>query len=227
MRRFVISLRDKVDIGIPTESFRAVTDGPYGKFRWWCAMLRPVVSGEIGCALSHRTIWRKLVESCESDENCVAVFEDDVRMGSGIERALELAASKCNEDPLSVVLLGNHTDMSKRGVAIRETDAYRLESAQWDICSEAYVIGREAARNLVWAQRTICCPADSWGRWVRKGLIHLYHIDPPVCGQRDHVSSIGRRFVAPISGLGRLWWKVRRCIGCVLDGILDGGRWGW
>ena len=44
------------------ERFEACRDDERSvdRFRWWCAVLRPRVKGEVGCARSHATIYEKI-----------------------------------------------------------------------------------------------------------------------------------------------------------------------
>lgn len=239
MKRYLINLAEATDrletqtaqfggLGLSFERFEACRDDErmVDRFRWWCAVLRPRVRGEVGCARSHATIYEKIARDKDS---CAAVFEDDVICSEALPQALAAAERKCEEDPLAVVLLADHRRV-KQGERLADKDAQiRIEPTDWDFCSEGYVIGREAATALARIQRHIRVPADSWGYFRKKGHIRLYRAVPPVCGQDlCFASSIGKRYVAAEHGIvERVWWRVRRLAGFVIDGILNGGRFGW
>lgn len=215
--------------GLSFERVEACRDDPAerDRFRWWCAVLRPAVPGEIGCALSHRKAYRELVRSGAA---CAAVFEDDVGFSPVLLQALALAERQCREDPLSVVLLGDHRKTKGGEPLADEGTVPSLVGTDWDFCSEAYVIGCAAAATLLRKRRRISTPADAWGYFRGKGFIHLYRVTPPVCRQRlDRFgTTIGERYVVDARPPAeRIWWKLRRAVGVLVDGILDGGHFGW
>lgn len=213
-------------LGLCFKRFEACRDDEscVDRFRWWCVTLRPRVRGEVGCARSHATIYRKLVESGEA---CAAVFEDDIVLSKSMAQALVAAERKCREDPKAVVLFGDHRRFNRGEPVADEGTEIGIEPTDWDHSTEGYAIGREAAAALARAQRQVRAPADAWTYFRRKGLVHLYRATPPVCAQHPNRfgSSIGERYV--VAGkpfVERCWWKFRRVIGVVLDGLLDGGR---
>ena len=216
--------------GLEFERVEAKTEGELDAFRWWCAVLRPPVKGELGCAASHMECWRRLEES---GEECAAVFEDDVKMGERIKEALEAAEEWCRAHPRAVVLLSDHRrsfegEMEEarsafaRGATARQ--GVKVEETGWDECSEGYVIGREAAKRLGKKEKRTRVPVDYWGYFAGKGWIELYRVVPAVCGQEKERwgSRLGERWV--VKGKRwreRVWWRMRRCIGRVVDRIIS------
>lgn len=215
-------------LGLEFERFEACRDDErcLDRFRWWCAVLRPWVKGEIGCARSHAGVYGKLLASGDA---CAAVFEDDIICSEALPQALAAAARKCLEDPRAVVLTGDHRRCVRGEPIAAGTTEVCIEPTDWDFCTEGYVIGREAAAALARSQRRIRVPADSWGYFSKKGYVRLYRVVPPVCEQDlRFVSSIGKRYVVAEQGLvERAWWRMRRIVGVALDTIMDGGRLGW
>ena len=231
MTAYLINLKDETArlakvrgqfqrLGLAFERLEAETEGPLDSFRWWCTTLRPVIHGEVGCACSHLKAYRTMLER---GEKCAAVFEDDVVLSPRIRDALTLAEKSCLDDPKRVVLLGFH-HRSKRGERTASADAtLRIVPEDWDFCTEGYVIGREAAANLLRGQRRIRVTADNWHYFRTKGWITLSRVLPPVCEQDTDLfaSALGRRYVAAEHGFAaRMWWKFRRAIGTALDRLL-------
>ncbi len=224
--RLEMQTRQFERMGISFERVAACESAERNAFRWWCAVLRPPVKGELGCVASHRECYRRLVESGDA---CAAVFEDDVKMNDGIASALAMAEAECALDPKCVVLLGLHHKTKSGDDFSTERSALRIEDETWDHCTEAYVIGREAARTLMTKQKRVMLPPDWWGYEHHKGWVHLKRVVPSVCGQATDKfeSSLGDRFVAAEQGLcARIWWKLRRVVGVTIDTLLDGRR-GW
>lgn len=216
-------------LGISFERVAALEDAKRSRFRWWCAVLRPVVKGELGCAASHCECYRLLLEG---GDGCAAIFEDDVVLGDRTRAALEEADRFCRENPRAVVLLGNHHE-SKAGDLARgnaaDAPGVRVVPETWDHCSEGYVIGRDAAATLLRKQSPVRVPVDWWGYFAKKGWIALHRTEPPVCAQQTErfASNIGERYVASEAGFAeRIWWKMRRLAGVALDTLMD-GRSGW
>ena len=201
--------------GVEFERVEAKTGGELDRFRWWCAVLRPPVQGELGCAASHLACYRRLLAG---GDTCAAVFEDDVKLGAGIQSALKAAEAKCLEDAQAVVMMSDHR-RTKAGELGVDGDA-KVEKTDWEECSEGYVIGREAARLLVAHQTKTRVPIDYWTYFARKGWIRLYRTVPAVCAQ-DQISfksNLGARYV--VAGKGwreRAWWRLRRMAGGALD----------
>lgn len=206
----------------------AKTGGEVNRFRWWCAVLRPRVKGELGCAESHKEAWCRFLET---NEQCAAIFEDDVRLGVGWEVAIREAETFLRTHPKGVVLLGNHQRFAHGEEANKKTTAFEIHPIKWDHCAEAYVIGREAATMLLKMQTPIRVPIDWWGYYQNKGWIELYRVAPPIATQqKDKFKSnlgLNRYDVSKeTSAVKRLWWKTRRIIGVAIDTIMD-RKAGW
>ena len=229
MKAYLINLkRDEVRLAAQREQFarcglnfervEARTEGRLDRFRWWCAVLRAPVQGELGCAASHLECYRRLIAG---GDGCAAIFEDDVKLGAGIRSALAVAEAKCREDARAVVMMSDHR--KKREGELGEGAEIRTEKTDWEECSEGYVIGREAARRLLEKETKTRVPIDYWAYFARKGWIRLYRTVPAVCAQ-DRVafgSNLGERYVvAGKSWRERTWWRLRRLIGSVIDRLL-------
>ena len=221
--------RQFAKLGLAFERVSACHDDPgeFDRFRWWCAVLRPAVRGEIGCVRSHVRVLSTMLARGEA---VAAVFEDDVVLSGAAPRALAAAEAACRENPRRLVLLGDHR-RAKAGEPLASADAQVIvEPTVWDFCSEGYVIGAEAAANLVRVQSRVRTTADAWGYYNHKGWVELARVTPPVSGQEVEAfeSQVGVRYVVAGKGpAARCWWTLRRAVGMTLDCILDGGRRGW
>ena len=206
--------------GVEHERFSAV----YGKhmpreekskvlnrFRWWCATGRRCEDGELGCAISHLTLYRKMIE----ENICVAcVFEDDVVFDERMPEQLDRVGSFLNSDLPRVVLLS-----SRKAIA---RDNWGIEPIQGDFGTFAYMINLSGAKAMVSANFPVQRPADQWAWWRRLGKIELYHAVPIVCDyDKTVISSTAPKISVKDFPLPKwLLHKFLRVIGKSLDMML-------
>lgn len=210
-------------LGVSYERFSAV-DGAtlsfevrkaaVNRFRWRCAVGRSVRVGEIGCAMSHYSIYRRMIEE---GIPVVCVLEDDVVLADAFPEQLKRVEEWVNPDLPQVVLLSNHTPQTAEGPAI--------VPAERDMYTEGYVLTLPAARALLRANWPMQVPCDHWGRWVKRGAIALYHAFPTVCSQnrQDFGSttvSVGSFDVRNLSLPARLGYKCYRGVGRFFDWLM-------
>ena len=221
--RFAVADRQLKQLGVDYERFPAV----YGKtmpkeerkaavnrFRWWCAIGRPIAPAEIGCALSHYRIYQRML-----DESIpyACILEDDVVLKPAFGAQLEFVASHINPASPQVILLSNHTP--------EHCETQRLKETRADMFTEAYVVTQAAAKALLQANLPMQVPCDHWGRWVKRGVIQLYHAFPTVATQ-DQVTfasstSEGRVNPNTLSRYAYFCHKVKRAFGRSLDIALE------
>ena len=144
-------------------------------FRWWCIVGRPIRIGEIGCAMSHYAIYKKMQQD---DLKVACVLEDDVILDEKFSAALEFVERNADASRPQVFLLSNHTT----GVIDDNADCH-IVACRSDMYTEGYVITRTAAKALLGANIPMQTPCDWWGRWVKQRIIELYHVFPTVCRQ--------------------------------------------
>lgn len=183
-------------------------------FRWWCAVGRPVRVGEIGCALSHYGIYKMVKDSP------VCILEDDVILDKKFKSVLAYVERNIDCSLPQVILLSNHTH-KRQDVS---TDLC-LRQAKSDMYTEGYVITPLAADALLKANFPLQCPCDWWGRWVRKGIIKLYHAYPTVCSQdqTQYVSGTVDSDAFNVKNLSLFRFclhKFLRLIGIIVDRML-------
>ena len=145
-------------------------------FRKMRRLGRVLSPGEIGCALSHLAIYRRIVaERLEA----ACVLEDDVVLSSDYPELANRAAAFMRGRP-GVHLLGEGISRPY-GYAGRLGGIYRSTVLKRAYGTFSYVVTREAAMALMGALSPVCRVADSWGVWVGYGLIRLYGINYSPC----------------------------------------------
>ena len=193
------------------EKLRAVN-----RFRWRCATGLTVRDGEIGCALSHYGIYRRIVEQNEP----ACVLEDDVILDKKFKTVLRFVAEQLDITRPMVVLLSNHT----RKAILSETSP-ALVRAVADQYAEGYVMTPKAATALLKANWPLQVPCDHWGRWAKQGVIELYHANPTVCtqDQKQYASGTVGAAVTWASDMPfgqRMVYKFKRLLGLSYDKLL-------
>ena len=199
------------------------------RFRWWCANGRKILDGELGCALSHMGIYRKmLAEGIEK----ACILEDDVVIDNRFPMVLANLEKQYDPNTPHVVLLSNHMEPPKGQVGdpfvgyLTEPglNDFRVEFCGWDTFAEGYVIGTAAAKAILSQNDPIIAPCDSWCRWQDNGAIKLYRAYPTVCCQNKYgfeSNMLSDAFLSKdLPTLKRFWYKVQRFIGLKIDQML-------
>ena len=179
-------------------------------FRLWFSLGRQLRDGELGCAMSHYSVYHKLIE-----ENCpcACILEDDVLLDEEFPHAINEVEAWLHPSIPQVVLLSNHSVDKGRGIVRSQGDMY----------TEGYILTRSAAEALLKANWPLCAPCDHWRRWVIRGDIELYHYFPTVCrqDQSQYQSNTGGGFV--VAKLPLFLWilhKMKRSVGKPLDALM-------
>ena len=180
------------------------------RFRWWCAIGRPIVPAEIGCALSHYNIYRSMKHG-----EAVCILEDDVILTDDFPIRLKEIESFVDVRKPQVIMLSSH-NRPRSGTGI-----VRSRSA---MCTDAYMITQPAAKALIKANLPMHVPCDHWWRWERKGLIELYHALPTTVSQNQVAFGTSTQPNAVlVSSYPTLRWlahKAKRLVGRIVDDIL-------
>jgi len=236
------------ELGVEWERFDAVDDAQlspaerargFSALGWWCCTLMPPARGQLGCALSHYGIYRRmLAEGLDK----VCVLEDDVILDDRFPQALAWVDEHLDTSRPIVALFSDHDGHAgrvtlpgiKRELPLvgsrvprdrnsTELDVH-LEPSDWDWCAEGYVVTKAAARAMLKDNYPLRVMNDIWERWLNQGVIELFHVRPTVCSQRSHehpeeseITRIPRICDWPFCR--RLWWKCRRVVGVTLDAL--------
>lgn len=137
-----------------------------------CSLTR----GEIGCALSHLSIYQKMV-----DEHIPMAFilEDDANIGADIHKVLDALHSRDDAHVPHVYLLSESYYYIERP-SEHLTMQYQLCRALSAYYGYGYVINLNAAADLLRRLRPIRFEADRWTYFQQCGWITLECVVPPV-----------------------------------------------
>ena len=204
----------------PKEKARAVR-----MFRWWCAVGRLPQDGEIGCALSHGLIYRKM---SEERLPVACVFEDDALLGPDIKRVIDYVENVADPNKPQVFLLSNHTRdhvdglMGRKELDSASGQEVSLTPRAGDLGTEGYCLTLKAAENLLKTNYPLIVPCDGWSRFVRLGVIELCGVSPTMVSQnREDFGSELEKRTRRRSIIGWLAFKSLRAVGKVIDFVLS------
>lgn len=146
----------------------------FSAFRSFLAMGVRLSDGEIGCALSHCEIYRRMdMEHLP----IVLVLEDDVEIGDGLRQELLEIESFADVASPQVFLLSSH--------AVKEKKSGGIERIHGGTCTDGYVITLPAARLIRKANYPVVTVADRWRRWERRFGVKMYRVWPTVVRQKN------------------------------------------
>ena len=166
--------------------------------------------GQIGCALSHHAVYRRMI-----DENIPAalVFEDDMLLTPGFSATLTAAKKAVDLARPQVFLFSDGTYPP-----LPHADGAFVRATCGD-CAEVYLITLPAARELLRVNSPMVVPFDSWTRFSARGHIELYRATPATATQDHTFQSVVPINGRPANGLLRLFWKAARLIEKPLDAL--------
>lgn len=194
-------------------------------FRWWCARGYMPRAGEIGCAMSHRSVWRKMKDA---EDRAFCVLEDDVSVSERFAEMLDKAESFAARSASPVAILLTPFCAEPQG-GLAEGCFGRIS---WAALAGGYVLNREAARRFLSATERLDSPIDEWARWAKRGGVQLYAAIPSVCSQSEYgsepfdspfASDTRARdtvFVSEMKPIERFFHKGLRIVGLTLDRLL-------
>ena len=147
---------------------------------------RTLTPGEIGCALSHLNIYRRIVED---ELSGAIVLEDDAILLDGFRDTVEFFRREAHTLPRGIVaILGGMDGLKEKDAVLASFWAARrvapgihlrvaVDSWFWRTCS--YYVDFEAARNLLEFNGGVRTIADDWNAFLRLGVIkRICFIDP-------------------------------------------------
>ena len=135
--------------------------------RSWLARGIKLNDGEIGCALSHIAIYRKMMEE---KIPIALVLEDDVLYLGDVFRALKIIESFVDITKPQVFQLTYIVNGEREVVTDRE-GCFPIKEGMF---TSSYVITLAGAKALLRQNFPVIMPADAWARWVRLKAIEFY-----------------------------------------------------
>lgn len=148
----------------------------YAKFR------RPLSPGEIGCYLSHRAVWRKMVEH---NISAAVVLEDDIQVETGFPDVLQQVRRLKGWDMIK--LSDNRNGQGEHALPLDDT--YRLVNFhKVPNCTTGYAISLSGARKLLSRER-FYRPVDVDLQFYNELDLTLYSILPYTIWPSDYFNS--------------------------------------
>lgn len=196
MRYFLINLAKNTErLGFMESEFNSLglklerIDAIYGKelatterkqrfasLRSLIAMRRRMSDGEIGCALSHIKVCKKMVDE---GVPVACIFEDDVVIDNRFPEVLKMVENRLDlTKPQAVVFSGYHIDGA-------ESFPLELKREQAIWCADAYLLTLPAAKLILKANSPVVTVADAFKRWRRFFGLELYHAFPSTAKQAN------------------------------------------
>ena len=132
------------------------TEWDYGKWKYNKSRMIPLDKGEIGVALSHYYLWKKIVDE---DINTALILEDDaIRIHEHFEKHVK-DTMKILPDDWDILLLGFwlHKGDNKKNEVIKNK-IYKVDEF---VLLHSYIINKKGAEKLL-NRGAIDMPIDSW-----------------------------------------------------------------
>lgn len=145
------------------------------QIRAFFALNRMLLDGEIGCALSHLSIYRRMREK---GLDCALVLEDDVVLEANFIEVCNEALKFIDVNRPQVVLFSALGEAKDSGAHV---EIVKSPKSFW--CTDAYLITFPAAKIVLHDNYPVYVYADSWKRWERSYGMELYRIYPEAAHQ--------------------------------------------
>ena len=140
------------------------------------AMRRKMSLGQIGCALSHLSICRKMIDEGTS---AALVLEDDCIISQSFPRQLAEVEKFLDPARPQVFLFNGF------GADIDENTSHGIRRSKSGWCADCYVCTLSAAKLLVAKNYPVAVVCDNWKRFRRWFGLELYHVVPAAVKQAD------------------------------------------
>lgn len=153
-----------------------------------------LTQGEVGCALSHLAIYKKMV-----DENIDAalILEDDIIIEKDfLEVVAALRIKKTDND---IVLLGQSDEKAIKQVWGKKISTYQKlhRLLNYGYGAYAYIIDKRAAEKLYTLNFPVKVPSDFWNYFSR--YVNIFVVEPNV------ISPIRGEDASSIDAMGSRW----------------------
>ncbi|QHM71260.1 glycosyltransferase family 25 protein [Mixta intestinalis] len=137
--------------------------------------------GEIGCALSHLTIYAKIINE---NLNCALILEDDATFKTDLHAYLsKIEASISNSKPEIYILTA--ADTYNKSITRRFSKQLTFYRLVYGSCAHGYVINKTAALALRKYNLPVRFEADRWTIFRDLGGIHIWCLDKEIISTTD------------------------------------------
>ncbi|WP_337025173.1 glycosyltransferase family 25 protein [Pantoea anthophila] len=168
-----------------------------------------VTCGEIGCALSHINIYRKMVR-----ENIpiALVLEDDAVLDYRSTQVMHELEKICNQSPTVTLLTETSQYIGKPKYALNDQlSIYNVLEAS---CSHGYIINFQAAIKLAAFLYPVWMVADKWQILREYSVCNVEAVIPPIIRKSEHSELTTIQFYKNCSWLeGRkeyIWNEIKK-----------------
>lgn len=173
---------------------------------------RDLSLGEIGCALSHLAIYKKIVDE---DIPLALIFEDDALIGSQFPEVLEWLVAQINAKDETIVLL-NHTQKYSGWFGRKIDRNHRLVPAVDAYCAHAYLVTQAAARKLYATLHPVHAVADCWNCLIENKKVRIHSVVPYCVGHsllaKKSAIESNRSVLETTGNRNPLWLGVKKIV---------------
>ena len=139
--------------------------------------------GEIGCALSHISVYREIVRR---NIPHALVLEDDARLGDNVGEILESLAQLYSPQTPQVVMLNYVEKYKKLGMIALGPNHQVVSTYGGNKNAHGYFITRAAAKKMAEQLFPVWLVADRWERFKEKKIIRVKALLPYCIGLTEH-----------------------------------------
>lgn len=189
----------------------------FASFRSFCVEGRRMVLGEIGCALSHVGVYRRILRD---NLPYALVLEDDVMVLPEFPSALKKIEDLIEPDKPQVYMLSCHGYGFEKNCEKKAG----IEAIGGATSADAYCISRAAAALIAKSNFPVVSVADRWSRWRKHLKLKLFRLWPVVAAQDRVTWHLGvsniRYQRKTLSGVRKVWHKLNRCWQVAIDNLM-------
>jgi glycosyl transferase family 25 len=192
--------------------------------------------GKAGCALSHRSVYEKVLNS---GEDAAVVLEDDVDLPEDFERLVETVAAEMHGAEVTLLNFRHPDGLKVSLESAIEVAGHRVIASPLNLeeltSGAAYVITRQACEQLAGAIVPMRSSSDEWWRFVTEGALEQVRCVVPMAVRQ----SLKFRTTIDNYPQGSVQWRLREAwsrLGCyrlpLVRGVIhhrrtrDFKRWG-
>lgn len=185
----LVSIRQQLqEFGMDHERIRAVDGGTlsqqqldeiYDPALVRRTLGRDLARGEIGCAMSHLSVYRKMAEQSIP---VACILEDDAHLTQVLPSILHsLTQFMASANPMVCLLthVGRYTEWGYSSLAVNDYKVCKIVHA---FCTHGYVINLEGAKALLKHNHQIKHPIDYWNDLSWNKIITVRAVVPYVIG---------------------------------------------